>query len=188
MLVTIQEGVGSDGYDAEICRSCVGSYMLYRIFLAKFESGRLDTDLHQILSSFELSHEVGDLLKTISRRIGTKAGGKLVLFAGGQILEDPSKPLQQLQEVCGREISYVVRQVCALEAAIGFWRALKEGTSDHMHATVTDAIASLTFGYESSTRAWKVSNLPSKSAEFDLRPISLTRAWKVSPCQAACRI
>ncbi|CAK9102984.1 unnamed protein product, partial [Durusdinium trenchii] len=96
----------------------------------------------------ETDANVGDLSKTISRRIGMTAGRKLVLFAGGQILEDPSKRLQQLQEVCGREISYVIRQVCALEAAIGFWRALKEGTSDHMHATVTDAIASLTFGYE----------------------------------------
>ncbi|CAK9102992.1 unnamed protein product, partial [Durusdinium trenchii] len=109
----------------------------------------------------ETDANVGDLSKTISRRIGMTAGRKLVLFAGGQILEDPSKRLQQLQEVCGREISYVIRQVCALEAAIGFWRALKEGTSDHMHATVTDAIASLTFGYEFNQSLEGVT-LPSK--------------------------
>ena len=73
-----------------------------------------------------------------------RVGGKLVLFAGDQILEVSSKLLQQ--EGCGREISYVVRQVCALEAAIGFQSALAEGTRDHAHGTVTDAIASLTFG------------------------------------------
>ena len=61
-------------------------------------------------------------------------------------LEDSSKLLQQ--EGCGREISYVVRQVCALEAAIGFQKALAEGTRDHAHATVTDAIASVAFGHE----------------------------------------
>ncbi|CAK9036034.1 unnamed protein product, partial [Durusdinium trenchii] len=87
---------------------------------------------------------VGDLSKTIARRIGVKAGRKLVLSAGDQILEDPSKPLQ---EVSSPEISYFVRQVCAREAAIGFRRALAERKKD-MHATVTDAIASLTFGHE----------------------------------------
>ncbi|CAK9070609.1 Regulator of nonsense transcripts 1 (ATP-dependent helicase RENT1) (Nonsense mRNA reducing factor 1) (NORF1) (Up-frameshift suppressor 1 homolog) (mUpf1) [Durusdinium trenchii] len=89
---------------------------------------------------------VDDLSKTIAKRIGMRAGGKLVLFAGGQILEDSSKFLQQ--EGCGREISYVVQQVCALEAAIGFHKALTGRTRDHMHATVTDAIASLTFGWD----------------------------------------
>ena len=70
--------------------------------------------------------ELDDLSKTIAERIGVRAGRKLVLFAGGQILEDSSKILQQ--EGCRREISYVVRQVCAMEAAIGFQRALAEGT------------------------------------------------------------
>ena len=79
-----------------------------------------------------------------------RAGGKLVLFAGGQILEDSSKLLQK--EGCGREISYVVRQVCALEAAIGF--LLFWMTRDRTQATMTeaDAIASLTFR-GTSTRA-----------------------------------
>uniref|UniRef100_A0ABP0T155 Ubiquitin-like domain-containing protein n=1 Tax=Durusdinium trenchii TaxID=1381693 RepID=A0ABP0T155_9DINO len=98
-------------------------------------------------TSFQLpvdeTAKVDDLSKTIAGRIGMRAGGKLVLFAGGQILEDSSKLLQQ--EACGREISYVVRQVCALEAAIGFQRALAEGTRDHAHATVTGAIASIAF-------------------------------------------
>ena len=49
--------------------------------------------------------------------------------------------------MCGREISYVVRQVCALEAAIKFRRALVDRTRDdvHTHATVIYAIACLTF-------------------------------------------
>ncbi|CAK9043414.1 unnamed protein product [Durusdinium trenchii] len=89
---------------------------------------------------------VGDLSKTITTRIGVKAGRTLVLSHGGEILGDSSKPLPQ--EVCGREISYVVRQVCALEAAIALRSPFAEGTRDHRLATVTDAISRLTFGRE----------------------------------------
>ncbi|CAK9037269.1 Uncharacterized protein SCF082_LOCUS22075, partial [Durusdinium trenchii] len=87
---------------------------------------------------------VGDLSKTITTRIGVKAGRKLILSHGCELLGDSSKPLQQ--EVCGQEISYVVRQVCALEAAIGLRSELAERARDHQLATVTDAISGLTFG------------------------------------------
>ncbi|CAK9040094.1 unnamed protein product, partial [Durusdinium trenchii] len=114
-------------------------------------------------TSFQLpvdeTAKVDDLSKTIAERIGMRAGGKLVLFAGGQILEDSSKLL--LQEGSGQEISYVVRQVCALEAAIGFQRALAKGTRDHAHATVTDAIASLTFGCNWFNQSLERVTLPS---------------------------
>ncbi|CAK9055181.1 Probable inactive serine/threonine-protein kinase fnkC [Durusdinium trenchii] len=88
---------------------------------------------------------VRSLSKSIATRIGMRAGAQLVLFAGGEILEDSNKPLHTV-DVCSREISYFVRQVGALEAAISFRGALAQRTFDHTHATVTDAIACLTFG------------------------------------------
>ncbi|CAK9011098.1 unnamed protein product, partial [Durusdinium trenchii] len=162
-------------------------------------------------TSFQLpvdeTAKVDDLSKTIAERICMRVGGKLVLFAGDQILEVSSKLLQQ--EGCGREISYVVRQVCALEAAIGFQSALAEGTRDHAHGTVTDAIASLTFG-PNFNKGLKGVTLPSslqtltfgqnfnQSLEGVTLPSSLqtltfgrdfNKGFEgVSPCQAACRL
>lgn len=95
--------------------------------------------------------QVGDLSKMIATRIGMQAGRRLLLSSGGKLLEDSFVPLQH--KVIGREISYVVRQVCALEAAIALQQALAERTRDHSHTAVTDAISSLTLG-TSSTRRW----------------------------------
>ncbi|CAK9059081.1 Uncharacterized protein SCF082_LOCUS31366, partial [Durusdinium trenchii] len=57
---------------------------------------------------------VGDFSEAIVGRIGMKAGSKLALFAGGNLLKDFSKPLQQEVPEHSFEISYVFQQVCAL--------------------------------------------------------------------------
>ena len=96
----------------------------------------------------QLTSKVGDFSEAIVGRIGMKAGSKLVLFAGGNLLKDFSKPLQQEVPERSFEISYVFQQVCALEAATVFRRALTDGTKQQSHITVINAISALTFGTE----------------------------------------
>ena len=93
------------------------------------------------------SSGVLDVCQKIEGRIGLQPGRRLVLMSGGKVLSDSQLMREQ---VLGNEITYVVQQVGACQAALALLRALGEdektsvGTADR---AAINAVSSVSFDY-----------------------------------------